>query len=39
MLKVIQHFGKHCTCHLQGEHILATQPIHIHPKDGKCNVC
>jgi hypothetical protein len=22
MLKVIQHFGKHCTCHLQGKCVL-----------------
>jgi hypothetical protein len=23
MLRVIQRFGKHCTCHLQGEYIVA----------------
>jgi hypothetical protein len=22
MLKIVQHFGKHCSCHLQGEYIM-----------------
>jgi hypothetical protein len=22
MLKIIQHFGKHCSCHLQGKYVM-----------------
>jgi hypothetical protein len=23
MLRIIQHFGKHCSCHLQSEYVVA----------------
>jgi hypothetical protein len=26
MLKIIERFGKHCSCHLQGEYVMVGRP-------------
>jgi hypothetical protein len=67
MLRIIQCFSKHCSCHIQVKCIVVrcfwkpcigqavdgkldlmvhlykasknAQTLHIHPKDGNCNVC